>query len=332
MELFHEYKNKYFHFIFRILNLANTGISEEEIIKLVDKEEYEEKAIGKDFRTFEGMLTNEYNPESNLNLLKRIDNKFYAVINEEDKLPLKVRFSKVEKEWLNGLIKEPIVQVLLGREIVSKLEKALININEGNNNIIEFTNKIKRNFGYDYDNVANVFFTILQGIIKETPIRYTNVDKYGNEYIDKLALPIRIEYSIKDDVLRASLYSIEDNRSVLVNLHTLREVKIDEDTKLEINREQILKKLRESKYCDTPITLELQDTRGVVERCFMSFSSFERTSRELDKGKYEMDIYYYTFDESEVINKILSLGPYVKVKSPERVKNILIDRIKKAYE
>jgi predicted DNA-binding transcriptional regulator YafY len=38
-------------------------------------------------------------------------------------------------------------------------------------------------------------------------------------------------------------------------------------------------------------------------------------------------IYYYTFDEDEVIRKILSLGPYVVVKSPESVRNKIIDII-----
>ena len=42
MELFHEYKNKYFHLVFRILNLAQNGLYKDEIVRIIEKEEYDE--------------------------------------------------------------------------------------------------------------------------------------------------------------------------------------------------------------------------------------------------------------------------------------------------
>ncbi|OOM71482.1 hypothetical protein CLPUN_49490 [Clostridium puniceum] len=83
MELFHEYKNKYFHLIFRILNLAKDGLDRDEIIKLIEQEEYEEKVVGKDFNTFEGMFLNEYEGLDNLNLLKERESKFYSILNNQ---------------------------------------------------------------------------------------------------------------------------------------------------------------------------------------------------------------------------------------------------------
>jgi len=338
MELFHEYKNKYFHLIFRILNLSKDGLDRDEIIKLIEQEEYDEKVIGKDFKTFEGMLLNEYESLDNLNLLEERESKFYSILNNEKSIPLKVRFSKLEKTWINGMIKEPVVQALLGKEILEKLEKALEDVTEGNNDIIEFTNKVKSDFEYNLKKFKEDFYIILEGIINEKVIIYTNIDKNGNEYKNQLALPIRIEYSLKDDKFRASLYSLKEERSIMVNLQTLKDVKIaekdieiSENINLEINREDVLKKLKEKKYSETPITIELEDIRGAMERCFMSFSSFERSSRAISENKYEIDIYYYTFEEADVIRKIMSLGPYVKVKSPERVKEIIVEKIKVAF-
>lgn len=331
MELFHEYKNKYFHLVFRILNLAKNGLYKDEIIRLIEKEEYDEKIIGKDFKTFEGMLLNQYSKIDNFNFLEERDEKYYSILKNEDSIPLKVRFSKLEKAWLNGMIKEPVVQALLGKETVEKLKTALIEVKEGSNQIIEFTNKVKNDFDVDLEKLSKDFYTILEGIINEKPILYSNVDKNGNEYNNQLALPIRIEYSLKDDKFRASLYSLEENRSIMVNLHTLKEVKIAQNINSKIKREDVLKKLKEKKYSEIPITIELEDIRGAMERCFMSFSSFERNSRNISENKYEIDIYYYTFEEDEVIRKIMSLGPYVKVKSPDRVRDIVIDKIKRAF-
>jgi len=332
MELFHEYKNKYFHLVLRILNLSKYGLYREEIIKLIEEEEYDEKIIGKDFRTFEGMLLNEYGESENFNLLRKEDDKYYSVINKGEGMPLKVRFSKLEKNWLNGMIKEPIVQALLGEEIIKKLESALKNVTEGSNDTIEFTNKVRSDSDYDLKKLVEYFYIILEGIIEEKPIKYTNVDKDGDEYKDQLALPIRIEFSLKDNKFRASFFSLSEERAILVNLHTLKSVKITENIKLEVTREDVLKILKQKKYCNVPITIELTDIRGAMERCFMSFSSYERSSRFVGDNKYEIDIYYYTFEEADVIRKIMSLGPYVKIKSPSRVKHIIIDRITKAFE
>lgn len=330
MELFHEYKNKYFHLVFRILNLAKDGLYKDEIIKIIEKEEYDEKVIGKDFKTFEGMLLNEYEKQDNFNFLEDRAGRFYNILNNEGNIPLKVRFSKLEKTWINGMIKDTIVQALLGKEIIEKLESSLRDVKDGNNDIIEFTNKAKNDFQYDLVKLNEDFHTILEGIINEKIIIYTNVDKNGNEYNNQLALPIRIEYSLKDDKFRASLYSLEEERSIMVNLHTLKDIKIVENMTSKIKREDVLKKLKEKKYCETPIIIELEDIRGAMERCFMSFSSFERSSRAISENKYEIDIYYYTFEEAEVIRKIMSLGPYVKVKSPDRIRKIIIDKIKRA--
>ncbi|AGF57875.1 hypothetical protein B0P06_003815 [Clostridium saccharoperbutylacetonicum] len=330
MELFHEYKNKYFHLVFRILNLANNGLYKDEIIKIIEKEEYDEKVIGKDFKTFEGMLLNQYDKKDNFNFLEERDGKYYSILNNEDRMPLKVRFSKLEKSWLNGMLEEPVVQALLGNETLEKLQKALIEIKTGSNKVIEFTNKGKNDFEVDLEKISKNFYTILEGIIEERPILYSNVDKNGNEYKNQLALPIRIEYSLKDDKFRASLYSLEEQRPIMVNLHTLEKVEIEQKVNSKIRREEVLKKLKEKKYCEIPITIELEDIRGAMERCFMSFSSFERNSRSISENKYEIDIYYYTFEEDEVLRKIISLGPYVRVKSPDSVREIIIDKIKRA--
>jgi hypothetical protein len=277
------------------------------------------------------MLFNEYESSDNFNFLEESEGKFYSIVNKEGSMPLKVRFSKLEKTWLNGMIKESVVQALLGKETIQKLEIALEDVTEGNNDVIEFTNKVRSHAPNDLVKLKDDFYVILEGIIKGKPIIYTNVDKNGNEYNNQLALPIRIECSLKDEKFRASLYSLEEERAIMVSLHTLKDVKIAENIASNINREDVLKKLKEKRYCENPITIELEDIRGAMERCFMSFSSIERNSRAISENKYEIDIYYYTFEEADVIRKIMSLGPYVKVKSPERVRNIVVDKIKRAF-
>ena len=63
----------------------------------------------------------------------------------------------------------------------------------------------------------------------------------------------------------------------------------------------------------------------------MSFSSYERYARVIEKDVYEIELYYYSFQEEEIIRKIISLGPYVRVKSPENIVKTIIERITCAY-
>lgn len=330
MELFHEYKNKYFHLVLKILNLCQNGLCKDDVLKIIEDEEYDERLISKDFKTFEGMILNEYEDDS-LNLLKEKDNRYYSILNREGSIPVKIRFSNIEKTWLNGMIQDKTAKELLGEEIVNKLSESLKDIHEGNNNVIEFTNKNVNKFEYDFKKLNRIFFTILDAINNEKLLIYTNVDRDGNEHKDKLAIPLRIEYSLKDDKFRVSMYSIEDKRPIKVNLHTLKEINVTEKSS-NLKREDLIKKLKEKKYCEEPVTIILKDKRGAMERCFMSFSSFERSSKLIDSNTYEVDIYYYTFQEDDVISKIISLGPYVTVKGPERIRNTVIEKIKKAYE
>lgn len=328
MELFHEYKNRYFNLVFKLLNLSKGGLDKEEILKIIEKEAYEEKLIGKDFVTFEGLMLNEYKSEDNLNLLKEVEGKYFPILNNANPVPLAVRFSNIEKQWLKAMLKEKMAGKLLGKELILKLEKELENVEEIKEDVIERTNRFVREEEQNFKSLREFFFTAIEGILNNYPIRYTSVDKYGKEYKDNLALPIRVEYSLRDETLRLSAYSINEDRPIMILLKNIKAMVLEPQVKVTKSRDEILKLIKEEKYCKEPIVLELVDERGAMERCFMGLSSYERSSRNLGDNRYEVKIYYYTFNEDEVIRRILTLGPYVVVKSPESVRNKIIDMLK----
>ena len=57
----------------------------------------------------------------------------------------------------------------------------------------------------------------------------------------------------------------------------------------------------------------------------------ERTARDLGNNKYEMRLNYYLFEEENLIRNIISLGPYVKVISPQRIVDEIVRRVKKSF-
>lgn len=331
MELFDEVKNRYFHIVFDVLNACKEGISRKDILKIVDEKEFQEKVIGKGFQTFEGLLLNEYEENENFNLLKEENGLYYPSIKGNKKCAVPIRLTNIEKYWLKNLLNEEFIQLILSDTTISKLKSALEEVDCPNTNeIIDTTNKSILPAIEDFDKYKTNFRILIKAILEGSIIKYCNVDRFGKEYCDKRALPVRIEYSVKDERFRVSIYSLDDNRPIMANILSLSNIEIEENQDLSFDREAVIRQVHESRYSKEPIILELIDERAAMERCFMSFSELERFSRCIGENKYEMKLYYYTFEEEEIIRKILAIGPYVKVISPQNIREEVIRRIRKA--
>lgn len=333
MELFDEVKNRYFHIVFRVLNECKDGLSKKDIIKLIDDEDFEEKIIGKDNKTFEGLLLNEYEDYENYNLLKEENGLFYPKVEDSNKIAIPVRFTNIEKAWLKSLLDEPLLKLILRENTIAKLKEELKDIDSPSlSEFIETTNKSKLPELLDSDQYETNFKVLLKAILEEKSIRYCNTDRLGNKYCDMESLPVRLECSLKDDRFRVSMYSLNDNRPIMANLYTMSNIEIIEKEKLSIDREVAIELLHKNRYSEEPIILEVTDKKMAMERCFMSFSGMERSSRCLEEDRYEIKLFYYVFEEEEIIRKILTLGPYVKVLSPQRIIDEVIKRIRRAIE
>jgi len=331
MELFSEVKNKYFQLVLRIINECTDGKATAEILKVIDDGEFEQKVIGKNQQSFADIMLNRCDEDENLNLLKEKDGRWYPALEDVGNPPVPVRFTMVEKFWLKALLETEGVRMILSPQTYEKLKMELEEIDTPiKEQYIEMTNTIKLPEIADQEAYSENFKTILKALVDEKPIRYTNTDRRGNVYKDMLALPVGIEYSMRDGRFRVSMYSIDNDRPIMANIFTLTDLRIvDED--VGIDRETAKKLLFEQKYSSEPIILEVTDQKAAMERCFMCFSGMERTARDLGNNKYEMRLNYYLFEEENLIRNIISLGPYVKVISPQRIVDEIVRRVKKSF-
>ena len=329
MELFNEVKNRYFQLVFKLINECADGKSKRDLLKIIDDGEFEQKVIGKNQQSFADLILNMCDEDENLNLIKEKEGLFYPAIEDSEKSPLPVRFTNIEKAWLKALLETESVRLLLNSETYEKIHNELLDLDSPiKGEYIELSNTINLPDITEKQVYEQNFRVILDALIKEKPIRYTNTDKKGNVYSNKLAMPVNIEYSMRDGRFRVSIYSIDDNRPIMANIHTLSDVRIVDDV-VDINRDTAKRLLIEQRYSDEPIVLEVTDKKAAMERCFMCFSGMERTSRELGDSRYEIRLNYYLFEEENLIRDIISLGPYVKVLSPQRIADEIIRRVKK---
>lgn len=332
MELFNEVKNRYFQLVFKIINECADGKVRNDLIKIVDHGEFEQKLIGKNQKSFADMLLNKGGMDGNLNLVKEENGIFYPCIGNKGELPLPIRFTNLEKAWLKALISQPEVRIALSDNTFNKLQRELESLDSPiSKEYFEVTNTVKLQEINQLENYQENLKLIIEALTLEKPIRYSNIDKKGNVHANKLALPVNLEYSMSDSRFRVSLYSIDDNRPVMANVFSLSDISIV-DEEISIDRETAKKILFEQKYSEEPIILEVTDKRTAMERCFMCFSGMERTARNLGNDKYEIRLNYYLFEEENLIQNIISLGPYVKVLSPPRIAAEVVKRVKEAIK
>ncbi len=341
MELFNEVKNRYFQLVFRLINECAGGREKGDIIRIIDEGEFEQKVIGKNQQSFADLILNRGSEEDNLNLLTQRQGRFYPAVEagkesesilteKSDRPPLPVRFTKLEKAWLKALIEEPEIEMLLSGGALAKLQKELEEVDSPiKREYFELTNNIKLPEPDNQAKYKENFRLLLEALLQEKPVRYSNTDRNRRLYENRLALPVAIEYSLRDARFRVSMYSIEDKRPIMANIHTLSHLRMT-DEEVGIDRKTAKQLLYEEKYSDEPVVLEVRDEKAAMERCFMCFSGMERTAREIGRNQYEIKLNYYLFEEENLISNIISLGPYVKVISPNRIADEIIRRVRKS--
>ncbi len=75
------------------------------------------------------------------------------------------------------------------------------------------------------------------------------------------------------------------------------------------------------------LIFELKDERRALERVLLHFSHLEKETKRLDDTRYLVTLRYDRADETEMVIRILSFGPMIRVLEPQRFVEQLRERI-----
>jgi len=75
--------------------------------------------------------------------------------------------------------------------------------------------------------------------------------------------------------------------------------------------------------------MELLDERNALERAMLHFSHLERETERTGEDKYRITLRYDREDETEILIRILSFGPKLRVVAPDAFVNLIRERIKR---
>ncbi len=169
---------------------------------------------------------------------------------------------------------------------------------------------------YEDDEYIKNFRIILNAVKTHQPLEIVMNNRKGN--VSKIrVVPEYLEYSEKDDKFR--LISSGNRFGKTINLARIIRC---EHCDMNISRTPFS---RLSEECS--VTLLLSDKRNTLERVMLHFSHFKKEAVRLDECNYKLKINYSKADETELLIRILSFGPTVKVIEPESFVNLIKDRL-----
>ena len=133
----------------------------------------------------------------------------------------------------------------------------------------------------------------------------------------RLYIPERLEYSAKDDKFRLIAHSPKGTPYVIrmsgICQLSLSEKLAEEEAGARAEKETVL--------------LELSDERNTLERAMIHFSDLEKETVKLDDTHYRIALRYRKDDEMEILIRVLSFGPKLRVSSPESFVRLLRERL-----
>ncbi len=258
--------------------------------------------------------------ESTTELLPKLTSGKWPLLKRDLTTPIKnaprMPLTLLQKRWLRSLLDDPRIRLFdISAKGLEKIEPLF------SRDTVEVFDKYSDGDPYDSEIYIEHFRTALTAIRKKRMLAVEYVSGKGRPHYFR-CIPYRIEYSEKDDKFR--LITQPDRRGNVINIARIVKCRI-----LETEAPEGV--LPPEKQIDS-FTALLYDERNAVERALIHFSHFEKTAEQLDDMTYRLKVKYDRRDETEVLIRVLSFGPFIKVVEPESFVALLKERIGKQCE
>jgi len=159
------------------------------------------------------------------------------------------------------------------------------------------------------------FHLLREAIRTKSPVKVTMNNRFGQEVRVRF-YPKGFEYSAKDDKIRILAAGCRFRH---FNLGRITSCRYDHG-----NRRRTEEPPAE-RVCT--VTAEITDERNTLERAMLHFAHFEKQVKRIDERRYLLRLCYYESDETELVIRMLSFGPYIKVLAPDRFVSLMRERL-----
>lgn len=252
--------------------------------------------------------------ESMLTIPDAIKNEEWKVITKDFETPLqhmpKRPLTHLEKRWMKALLSDPRIRLFdvsdAGLEDVEPLYVQ---------NTISYMDRYADGDPFEDPAYIGHFRLIMDGLRQKRWLRVRFTTRYGTPKCWKCA-PLAMEYSPKDDKFR--MITAMGRHKGSINIARIKSVEL-----LEPLTEDIILDFQKKEK----LVADLYDQRNAMERAMLHFSHFEKETIHVGGDQYELHLYYDQEDEAELLIRILQFGPFIKVREPESMVNLIKERL-----
>ena len=293
--LFNEVYGRYFSVVAEILTEASNGsLTDARLTELVCEKAFAESSLAIPAALKSGAWP----------FLRR-DNR--TVLEHAPSMPL----TKLELRWLKSLLSDPRIALfapdVTGLENVEPLYPK---------DVFVYYDRYADGDPYGDPNYQATFRVILSAIQEQRRLRIRFRSGHGRSQ-SWLCLPERLEYSSKDDKFRLIAFTVRN--PLIINLARIHTCQVLDQYTGEEYRPKPMRKKR--------LLLEITDERNALERVMLHFSHFEKSAEKLDDRHYRMTMLYEQEDETEILIRVLSFGPVLRVAEPDRFIKLMQQRL-----
>lgn len=266
-------------------------------------------------KSLSGLIKKHAFGESSLNIPSGLTGEQWRLLHQDLTTPLtdepKMPLTILEKRWLKALLLDPRVRLFTpdsaGFDEIAPLFTP---------DMFVYYDRYTDGDDYQDETYARNFRNIVTAIRekKNLLLEYESRDGSRNKMT---VTPQYLEYSEKDDRFR--LFARGKYRHWILNLSRIKECSLEAAEKRMPGRTPAEQALR----------FELTDHRNAMERVLLHFSHLRKETKRLDEKHYQVTLYYDRQDETEMVIRLLSFGPVIRVTEPERIVQQLRERIER---
>ena len=253
--------------------------------------------------------------ESILTIPRKLADGSWPLLTAGLKTPLKHRprrpLTTLEKRWMKALLADPRIALFdppaEGLEDVEPLYPA---------DALVYYDRYADGDPFDDPHYIANFRTILTALREKRRLHVEFQGRRG-EMHHWDCVPQRLEYSGKDDKFRL----ITGNNRTALSINVARITACDA---LEVCTWAQVRTMRRQ-----TLVLELYDERNALERAMLHFSHLEKETERVGENRYRLTLRYEKEDETEMLIRVLSFGPALRVISPAKFRKRIKDRIER---
>lgn len=307
-EIFHEVYGKYFQSVAEILKLA--------IDKKLDK-----KKINNISTNVIGFCATEISIPDKLkeNKWKLLLSDYTTPIKHEPTMPLTI----LEKRWLKTLLNDQRLRLFMEDKAIAEANRDLADVEPlfAEKDMVFFD---RYNDGDDFTDEQYIkkFRLLMQAVETKHKVHIVYQEQPGDAEICPDVVPVNLEYSLRDD--RFCLQCIYKEEYLNLDLQNINIVNSSDSITTD-ERCFISPKLEH-------LEILVKNERNTLERISFHFADLTKETTRLDKDNYQLQIFYDLRDEHEIIRRILSFGPTIKLQGPGRFIALIQEQLKKQLQ